>query len=69
MEKWKSLLWLYSYRIKKDNTISDYTIIIIIKHAYMLYNNKNKYNNNRGFRLQNYSQREYDDLESFYDNI
>ena len=38
--------WLYSYRIKKDNTISDYTIIIIIKHVFVLYNNNNKYNNN-----------------------
>ena len=33
------------------------------------YNNiKNKYNN-KGHRFQNYEQREYDDLESFYDNI
>ena len=31
-------------------------------------NNKNKYNN-KGHRFQNYEQREYDDLESFYDNI
>ena len=53
----------------KDIFEDEYKVVQKLYPNNIYYNNiKNKYNN-KGHRFQNYEQREYDDLESFYDNI